>query len=402
MALGNILLLVRYHETWALITGRMLIGLPYGIVYVTLVAHAGENSVPEKRGSVVGTLGLMQAFCVYLFLAASFIDERFIDTVHLLVGVLSLVWLLLCAVLTPFITYESPVFLLQTGHTDVEVTRTMCKVRKLRPLMWSVPNDLDELKRYLADESGRLDAAPWRHGNGRPLLVVAVLRVIAFLTNIVVLNAVQISLVRSMWPAGDPVIEEAVFAGGPAIEAWVFALVRVLATVIPLYRVDKLGRKAFVRVLAVGGIVQLVLAVVLTTVDHRGRTGLLALVALVPALFGGGGADVVPHVVAAEAFALRKKPWSLALTAAVEHVLHVAAVAVMLALPGDSAAVPFALLYVSAGIIVGLAVLLMYVMPETRAMTLAQSRDAFLGGAGLGAVYASGRRAATARSGDYE
>lgn len=380
MTLANLLIIVWYDEAWALITGRLLIGLPYGIVYVTLVSHAGENSVPEVRGRVVAGLGLMQAIGVLLFLLANMSYDYYssIDG-NLLVGILSLLWALVGAVLTKFLTYESVAFMMQAGHTDVEVTSTMCKLRNESSLTWSVQNDLDELKRHLADESGRLDAAPWRHGNGRPLLVVAVLHVISFLTNNVVLNAVQIGFVRTMWPAG-----------GPTNGALVLAAVRVAAMVVPVCLVDKFGRKAFVNVLAAGGIVQLVLAVVLTTVDQRGIAALLVLVALMHALFGGGGADAMPHVVAAEAFALHKKSWSLALTAAVEHVLHVASVAVLLALPGY-AAVFYAIMYVSAGMIVGLAVLLVYVMPETRAMTLAQSRDEFAGAGGVGVVYASVR-----------
>lgn len=382
MSVGNILIIAWYDEAWALIAGRVIIGLPLGIVYVALVAHAGENSVPEMRGRVVAGIGVMQSISVLIYLLSNMSFDYYssIDG-NLFVGIVSLLWVGLAVAFTPCFTHESVVYMLQSGCSDAEVTATMCKLRNESSLTWSVQNDLDELKRQLADEATRLDAAIWRSGNGQPLLVVAVLRFIYFLTNNILLNAVQIGFLRTMWPMGGP-------TGG----ALLIAGVRCVGTLMPTFLMDKLGRKKHVVVLGAGGVALLVLAIVLTLVDQHGMTGLLVLVALMHGLFGAGGAETLPHVVAAEAFALRKKSWSLATTAAVEHLLHVASVAVLLNLPGDlMVAVYYAMLYVAAGIIVGLCAWLMFAMPETRTMTLAQCRDEFVGGRRAGVVvYAGG------------
>lgn len=383
LTVANLITIAFYDEPAPLITARFAVGLAHGALYVALIAHTGENSCAELRGGSVAALGCAQACAAATTLLVSLqvVEYSSIDS-NQFVGLVSVLGAWLGAAWTWRHAHESVVYRLQRGHADAEVAATLCRLRNEAQLTVAVANELAELRGHLEHErrSG-WGASPLHAGNWRPLLAALALRSMHSCTDNVLLNAVQTDWMRAMWPAGGP--------GGAAL---MVAAVRAVGALGPRVLLDRLGRKPHVAVVACGAGVMVVLAVVLRAVpDVRGMAGLLALVAAVHALYGLGGADALVHVTVAEAFALCKKPWSVAVVAGWGHAAHVAWTVVWLAVPATRG-LGAAMLYGPAAVVMVVAAVLVWRMPETRAMSLRQCRDEWVGrGGGVVAYTREGR-----------
>lgn len=367
MTIGNLFIIVLATQVWALCVGRLLVGLAFGIVYVPLIAHAGENGLPEMRGHIVSSIGLMYTFSTLMCVVLYIDYGKELGTVlnpEMLLGIVSLVLALTAALLTPCLTHESVVHMLQKGETDAKVTETMCRLRCETAISWTVHNDLAEMQRQLEHEQRHVSPNILRQHNCRPLLLVTAMRVVSWLSNNFLMNGVQFVLLKIFLPY---VTFECIV---------LLATMRMLGAIIHVFVADALGRKTFVASAAIGGVLLVLLSIVLIAVTGLAGQVVLLVFLVIAQIAFGLSADTMPHVMAAEAFALRKKPWSVAVVAMLEQGLHICMCAAIWVLEYFN----MAMLYVPALVIVLLVSLLYWKMPETRGMSLTQCREEFVGG----------------------
>lgn len=367
-----------WYDEILIIPARALVGLAHGCIYVTLICHGGENSVNEMRGRVVSIAGIMLSLAAFSLVMANIsLDYSTSMSSNLLVGVISLGLTLVGLLFTPCLTYESVVFLMQHGQNELAL-HNMTKLRNEYSPTIPIHNDFAELKRYVEEESTK-STNIFKEGNVRPLILVTVLRILSFVSNNVLLGSM-------MW------LFTGILFNQTADTMWVGSVilttVRMCFALVPAFAGDALGRKTFVNVAAGGGgLVLLITAIVLSAVSFTlNNIGYLAIGFLVCQALFGFGLVGTPHVVASEAFALRKKAMSIAFIESVFHIMHTGSIVLLYVLP-DGNAVQYTLLFLPAVLLIVLTVAINKWLPETRTMTLSQCRNEYLGGVHLGDTY---------------
>lgn len=367
-----------WYDGVAIIAGRILVGLAHGCIYIALICHGGENSVNEMRGRVVSIAGMMLSLAAFSLVMANIsLDYSTVISSNLLVGVISLILTLVGLLFTPCLTYESVVFLIQRGQHE-QALQNMTKLRNEFSPTIPIHNDFTEIKRYVEEESTK-KMNIFKEGNARPLTLVTGVRILTFISNNVLLNGM-------MW------FFTGVLFNQTNDTMWIGSIiltgVRMVFALAPAFVGDTLGRKTFIYISAgVGGLVLLVVAIVLSAVSFTiDGVGYVAIGFLVCQALFGFGLDATPHVVASEAFALRKKAMSIAFVESVFHALHIITLVLVYEV-NDGKAVRFTMLFIPAVLLIVLTIAINWWLPETRTMSLSQCRNEYMGGVHIGETY---------------
>lgn len=269
------------------------------------------------------------------------------------------------------------VYLIQREQNE-QAVQNMIKLRNEYSLTVPIHNDFAEIKRYVEEESTKTRNI-FKEGNVRPLVLVTGVRILSFFSNNVLLNGM-------MW------LFTGILFNHTADSMWVGSMaltsVRMVFALSPAFVGDTLGRKTFINVSAgAGGLVLLLTAIVLSSVGlNFSGVGYLSLGFFVSQALFGFGLDSTPHVIASEAFALRKKAMSIAFVESVFHVMHIVLIGLLYVIP-DGTVVRYTLLILPAVLLVALTVAVSWWLPETRTMPLSQCRNEYMGGVHLEETY---------------
>lgn len=362
----------------ALLCARLLAGFAHGITYITTITHAVENLVTEIRARTMSILNYMimtSAFTVTVIFASSITQPY--DRADQYLAIMSIICSLLGLLMVPFFTYESVTFLLRRGY-DQEALVTMMKLRNEIFETWTIRNELQQLKLMLRDDiAEREDSVNvFRTRNVRPLLLISAFRLLAFLSNNILLNGVMISLVQVTL---EKTVESSYWA------AVVLTSIRFAAAIVPILILDAVPRKKLMSVTgALTVIVLLIYSLFAVTI------GLEQLVSWLPTLFCGTfqiivtlGVDPLHHVMTAEAFhSSTKSLWSVATVTTLENIMHIAAIVLFVWLrvdadEGDSTEYMLAVLFTTAFAMLLLHLLIEFFGPETRGLNLRETRRAY-------------------------
>lgn len=237
----------------------------------------------------------------------------------------------------------------------------------------SIRNDFADMRLMVSQEKNEKKNI-FSKGNGRPIVLVALLRIQSFLSNNHVLNFLLIAIVQAL------LIDKVSIFASPMI----LTGARTIATIASIVVGDTFGRKWFLTLSGgVAGLAILIFGVLLmTVVNFSGFVGFLILFQA----FAGYGIDPMQHVLTAEAFSPNKKAWSIAFVTTLEYLLQIIAVYVMYHLDGTVDVIYGVLLTTGIAISI-LAAVLQIALPETRGMSLKQSRDEFRSGKNRGVAY---------------
>lgn len=391
---GNVLFIALPSRYGALLGGRLLIGLAHGACYVCLVQHAGDNTAREVRGRILSSIGavLTLSTVVYVTIATVHLylmmhytpaysaqpDAASLGYVWL--GSAGLVFAVVGLLLVARLSIESVLFLMQRvpADGDASAIAALLRLRQQSVLSAHMHSELMELKQMVADDA-RLSSIIFRNGNVRPLLLLVGLRLMHWATDNVLLNAVQMPGYKLAYRGPNAAIVLFV--------PLVLVLVRLASATVSTLCADHVRRR-FVAVQTFGGgCVVLLIAVLMTVlVALPGRYVLMFVVLQIKVqAFYGWSADTVPHVVAAEAFGLRKKAWSVAFAAGVENAVHALTFVVFFLVP-PTVEVYLVVMYLFGVLAMVLAALLFWHLPETCGLTLTQCRNKFRGVVGGGSV----------------
>lgn len=408
--IGNVLLIGLYFSVWALLGGRLLIGLAHGICYVCLVQHAGDNAAKEVRGRSLGNIGIMLTLAICVCVANATVDPYIAASVYgdatARLAMSALAFACLGGLLVRLLCEESVLRLILQQQGAAETDETLMRLRGERQVTRAVYEELLELKQMVADET-RLSSLIHMNGNVRPLVLLCGLRMLQFCTNNVLLNSVVLDLPTEVYVAA-PVTGVIGLDDSSSIlpTALIFApllvvTVRLIFAAAAALAADNVRRRWMLMPAGCGGgAILLGMAVLLTLVgagrleDRSGYAGLYVLLfAGVQALYGWS-ADAVPHIVAAEAFGVNKKAWSVAFACSVEQALHAVTLGLSGALLPDVRVpevrvsdVHMGLMYAFGVLTLALVGALFVQMPSAAGgLSLAQCRQKWRG-AGGGVVY---------------
>lgn len=359
-----ILLIVKPDHLVVVAFARTLLGLAHGMAYLIYPIHGGETSIKELRGmnvSAVGyclMIGALTFGCVSPGATYGWMDP------NRLIGILGLVYTVLGGLLSQFLTYESPVFLLQRGR-DAEAVKSMMKLRNESTETWEIRNDLTEFRTMLEeDEQG--SRSIFKDGNLRPLILLSLCKVASVLSFNMALNLVRLRLLDQLFGMEQY-----------SMAAVIILLVRITMGTIILFVIDRFGRRATMVTSTFGsGFILVILGIIYLANDSFNRDIGIAIM-LAYEVVASLGVTFVPDAYCSEAFSTKKKAASIGVVNTVENALQILIACVVFSWD-------FASTYHYGGVMltfgvpmVLLAVAFYMKLPETTKMTIRQSRNEF-------------------------
>lgn len=199
----------------------------------------------------------------------------------------------------------------------------------------------------------------FKNGNGKPILGMVLLRSFTFLTS----SQFMITL------SGAAMFESKIF-----LMEIIILIVRSLVLFVPLYSLDKLGRKAMFVVSGIGSGIFFIPFTFSVLRFIQIREDLLAIITIMIHIFAAFGIEPTQHVYATEAFPLSKRNASLAFVTCVEYIWH--GILLVWWINKRTIFLRILLLIAPFWLIIGTIILFCQV-PETKSKTVRKCRSAF-------------------------
>ncbi|XP_037040395.1 arabinose-proton symporter-like [Bradysia coprophila] len=384
MIVGNVLIITLEQYAEAVSAGRIVMGLAHGIAYVTLITHAGENAARDMRATILSIVNCMLYTGIfvsvviagtYRFDFQGFSGPMSVDRIVGLVGV-GLGLVSIC--LTMFLTVESVPFLLHENNLQ-NAMPTLKRLRGTSHETLAVSLEMEELTLMVAQDK-RDNWNIFIDGNGRPLVLLILMRLMVALTNNFLINIVAFAFVTQMIDGLEHYYVPLVYIAP-----------RLGMSILQIFYADVLKRKVQLIISSVlASITLIVIGIVFNTVEvfsfDQLRASLIALGSLwlIFQFSCSIGMDQMQDVYLSEAFSTAKKRWSLPFVVGIEHMFHIFMIGLYFIIfagccPGvnfDTVATP--VIFASAGVILFFGILLIFLMPETQNSSPKQARDMFL------------------------
>lgn len=345
------------------LVARIISGVAHGILYVTIVSHAGENSSNEMRGRQLAVFAVILTAAAFSVTACTYIDLLtglgYSSFAERKIGFVMLVCTVVGVTLNTYRTHESVHFLLHRGR-QYEAEETMMKIREEKSLTLAIQNELNEIRLLLSQdkmESRNIIS----NGNVRPVLLLILLKLQSVVTNNAIINTmltyITVALLRPSVPT--------------SLCTMILTGSRFLVTIVPIFVGDKYGRR-WLQTWSGGSAAVMLLLFIILLMAFQEMIGFIILLVLFQGCLGFG-VEPMHHVYTSEAFSINKKAFSIALISSVEYLLQILAIFGMLFF--HALWNPFVL--ITAIVMLGIAAVLRIILPETRGLSLRQCRDVF-------------------------
>lgn len=360
------------EEVSAIFIARIIAGLAHGIIYVMTIVHAGEIVIKELRGMIIASFNYI--LFIAILTAAGFNmtvfnynkseRETTLDP-NQWMGILTLVYVALAAIIAAFLTYESPVFLLRQGKT-VDAIHTMMKLRNESDETWEIKNDIEEFKTMLSEDQ-QTSPSVFEDGNMRPLGLISLIQLVSSLSFNYPLNFIRITCILAIF--------------GPDVEynfaTIIMPSIRMGLGLMVLFTVDKFGRKPHFTLSAGGSsIILIVTGIMYAAGENSISLKVFGGVLLAYDVFCSIGIGSVPDIFTSEAFATTKKSWSIALTQSLAHLIQIILVATTFK-EGFTKTLIVSILLTFGIVMLICTIILHKTLPETTKMSIRQTRTEF-------------------------
>jgi Sugar (and other) transporter len=279
------------------------------------------------------------------------------DNPNRIVGLVTLMYVALAAIIGGFLTYESPVFFIQRGRFE-EAKGVMLKLRNETAETSDIRHDYKDLKAMVAEDE-KLNGSIFQDGNLKPLMTITAVEVLSALTFNYPLNLVRVALSH---PA--QVLSTHLSISG----------VRSLVGFFSLLTFDLVPRRSYFKISGMGSIVTLVFLTICSTIDES--TWWLPVAVLLFDAMAGMAIPQLTDIFSAEAFPLTKKLDSLIFSKSVESLLQAGLVLAMTGV-NNGPVMRLAVLTSFSVLIAGFVIFLTSRLPETLNKSIRQTRDLF-------------------------
>lgn len=378
-----------WHDLFpALLAGRVLAGISGGVVFLTLLIHAAENTVKEIRGFVICSISLLRAistFLASLLFIIPYYNPRPIanpnnatEIIHvtfdvdLLLGIVTFVYAIIALLMVPYLTYESVPFLIQHNR-ERKALENLIKLRRESTDTWPVRNDFDELRLMVLEDyrTPGVNRNIFTNGNWRPLLIIFAVRLLSLLASNLAFQLIATIFVKVVLMSQDH---------GLQYSMMILLGTRIGIGIIPMLLCDRFGRKYF---LFASGILCGLFLIMLAILIYLDNYEIIELLTWIPGMlflcvyvFASIGIDCIGNVFTAEAFPLAKKAWSIGLILVIEYALQCVFLVWIILVKFKYEYMIGFILFSGIGILL-ISIWLQYALPETRSMSLRQCRDEF-------------------------
>ena len=342
---------------------RVLAGLSYGIVYITLIVHGGEVAVPKLRGFAI----TMIHFCLFvgILISSTTIHQVYSIRTHYyepntIVGIIGIIITIQAILLQLFISRESPIFLIQRGR-EQEALDVMIRLRSESQENWTIRNEFDETKRMLFEDA-QSNSNIFGGKNLKPLLLVLLLKV-----SFVVSFNMPLNLI---WLENT----ELKFYDGITDTSGIYlSSIRMLLIAASVYYVDGRKKKLMITSTSVSGFILIVVAIFYNRFDDFFGSSALITMAFLFQFFVGTGIGLIGDIYSSEAFNTTKKPLSVAFTSTIEFLLQIFLIAMYFYLDETN----FEFLAISCFTMLLISGIITYYLPDTSNTSLREARNMF-------------------------
>ncbi|KAL1380177.1 hypothetical protein pipiens_003620 [Culex pipiens pipiens] len=362
---ASVLLIALPDHIASVAFARILLGLAHGMAYLVVLIHGGEVCIKELRGLNMAAVNLciMIGVMTHGSLSPTSTYGQDIGT-NRLVGILGLVYVVLGGFLALFLTYESPVFLIQRGR-DAEAIQSMIKLRNESTESWEIRNDYTEFKTMLQEDE-ETSPSILQDGNTRPLLLLILCRIASVVSFNFAINLVRLNILDKLFGVDNY-----------SFSAIVVLTIRLIVGTVFLFVIDKFGRRAPMTLSTfTSGFILTVLGMIFMVADHVTRDVLIAIM-LTYEVVASAGVTMVPDVYCSEAFSTKKKAFSIATTQIVENVLQIGITAIVFNWDFSDDAYYGGIMLCCGVPLLAMAAIFYKYLPETTKMTIRQARTEF-------------------------
>ncbi|XP_058826972.1 uncharacterized protein LOC131686957 [Topomyia yanbarensis] len=365
IAIASILQIIVPKSIVGTAFARIFAGSAYGLAYLTVLVHGGEVLVKEFRGMVIAAINhvLFLGILAHGTVSPVVLTDYDLES-NRIIGIAGLTFALLAALIGQFMTYESPIFLVQKGR-DAEAIQSLMKLSLESRETIEIRDAYIDIKVMLQEDSFASQSI-FTDGNWRPLLLLSLGKIAAVLSFNAAVNQIQLIVVDQLYDLQYYSISGAIILG-----------IRFLLGIPFVYTVDIFGRRPqqALSALLSGAVLTAMGIVYLVTDSVNPNVG--GSIFLTYALVACTGVTLVPDIHLSEAFPTQKKALSIAVVQLVENGVQILILSVTFSLDlthSDN----YGGILLSCGVpLMVIAVVLYVLLPETIKLTLRQSRAAF-------------------------
>lgn len=363
-AFGGVLLLLFPNYVPMLIVIRLTAGIGHSLAFITGLLHGSENCHKDHRTALVSKFPLrMLAGAVWsssMISTEDYADDTGIMDVNQLTALAVTLVSLAAALPAPFFTYPSLIDLVRRRDYD-QVKHIMQRLRHESTETPEIRSDFEELQK-LVDEDAKYTTSIVADGNVVPLLKVLLMRIATVCGANYAMNMTAVEMLAPVLAAN--------------YSPWVVVVCRAVGVLIGARLA---ATKVEAKYLLAHSALQCGLMALVCGCGDLLRTAseiLQAMSVLGLSLFAGCGLLFVPDLMLAEAFPLPKKLASVVAVMICEFALHITIITVTYSRNvteyGMTAFYTFQL------ILFGSSVAFYLLLPNTRGLSLRETKNAFL------------------------
>lgn len=370
MVISSLILIIWCKDETGILFSRILAGFGHGLVYNVAVIHAGENAIKEIRGIVISTLN-----CVLW--SSIFIGSILIATVQMgisttissdrMLGIFGLGFSVTAIIYTMFFTHESVVFLLIRGKLG-EALELLTMLRNEQTETIGISDDFEEM-RLMIGQDKQENKNIFKNNNEKALGLMVALKILHVLTNNFLFNWILMIITASILRSGNRRMSPVILTG-----------VRFLSSTIQVLLAESSKRKLILNVSStLAGVTLLILEIMLISVPNFTKTTnwVASVLSIIFQIFVAFGIDVMHHVIVSEAFATSKKNWSIAFVTICENLAQIFFIGICFVDGMIIERTFHVVLFISVTCLLGLLIILVLFLPETRGLSLKETRDLF-------------------------
>lgn len=365
MIVGNVLYIAWDRNYAAIVIGRLLISLAHGMVFIVLLTHAAENASKNMRGLILSTINCITFAAIFVAVhittLVSLADNNNVSVERIL-GSIAMGFLVASVILTLTVNIETVPHLLAKNEAII----AMENMKRLRDVVIETPeltSEMGEMVLMVArDEQDTRNV--FVNGNGKPLVLIIMVRLMAALTNNFLLNVVLIG-------SCELILYHHRYAPMMIIAP------RLGMSIIQIFYADLVGRKIQLIVSsALAGLTLIALGIVLNvlTITDSMNYYVPSLFCMWFQFFAALGIQQMSDAYLAEAFSTAKI-WSLPFVMGIEHTFQLFMIG--MAFTTITTAGLHALLFISGAFVLIIGIALLFTLPETKGTTLKEARDLF-------------------------